>query len=85
MVWTEWRFLRRQEDARAVRKAVRVEALMRARGWPVGERRVMEPFGEVSEEVVRSIGWRGSRIGTVRALVFESSSLVEDMDEDLLS
>ena len=82
MVWTEWRFLRSQGDARAVRKAVRVEALMRARGWPVGERRVTEPLGEVSEEVVRSTGWLGSRIGMVWWLVTESSLFVEDLEED---
>ncbi len=34
-------------EARAVRKAVRVEAERRARGWPVGVRRVRVPWGDV--------------------------------------
>jgi len=53
--------LRRSVDARAVRKAVRVSALRTARGAPVLERSVMEPFGAVCAER----GFGESTIGTI--------------------
>lgn len=66
--------------AKAVRKAVRVLALMIARGEPVGDRSVSVPVGEVALSVVAEDGVvyePGSAVTWVEGSVFE------DMDVDV--
>lgn len=66
-VWTEARSLRSSVLASAVRKAVSVAALMRARGAPEGVRRVMEPLGEVSLGVSPVEGFAAEGGGMLRS------------------